>query len=285
MGGPHYDSTQERRIGRVVRDVIGARELLYDLVRKDLRVRYRYAVMGFLWAILEPLALALVLTFVFTIIFRDKIDATRSGQMHISLIILSGVVFWQFFANALNTAAVSLVNSQNLVEKVRFTREVVPLATLGYPLVNMLIAFVLLLVIQIALGVPPTLYALWVAPLLAIEFALTAGLALLLSALNVRFRDVSYLVSVGLIFGFYASPVFYELRLVTGGGAGLHPWAALLYQANPMAGLLTAFRDALLFGRAPAFAHWAWPALAAALFLVAGVVVFRRSAPTLSDHL
>jgi len=282
MSGYLYTSSSERQLRRVPRDLLRARELLLDLVWKDLRVRYRYALMGFLWAVLEPLALTLVLTFVFTYVFGDKVEVFRSGGAPPAVVILSGLVFWQFFANALNSAAVSLVNSQNLVQKVRFTREVVPLAALGYPLVNGAIGVVLLLVVQACFGVWPGWHALWAAPLFLVQFTLTAGLALLLSAANVRFRDVSYIVGVATVFGFYASPVFYRLPMVL--ESGLPGWARAVYLANPMAELLAAYRQALLENRAPDAWLWAWPVAAALLALAAGVVVFRRGAPTFSDH-
>ncbi len=282
MGGYFYTSTGQRRIGRVPRDILRSRELLLDLVWKDLRIRYRYALMGFLWAVLEPLALTLVLTFVFTYVFGNKADAFRSGATPVAIVILSGLVFWQFFSNALNSAAQSLVDGKNLVQKVRFTREIVPLAAMGYPLVNCVIGFILLLVIQAVFGAAPGWHAFWVLPLFLVQVILTAGLALLLSAANVRFRDVSYIVGVATVFGFYASPVFYRLSWVLDGG--LPPWARWLYLANPMAELLAAYRQALIENHCPDAWLWVWPVLAAVLALAAGVIVFRRSAPTFSDY-
>ena len=282
MGGYVYTSAEEHRVRRVPRDIIRSRELLADLVWKDLRVRYRYALMGFLWAVLEPLALTLVLTFVFTYVFGGKVDVFRADEVPPAVVILSGLVFWQFFAAALTSATQSLVSSQNLVQKVRFTREVVPLAAVGYPLVNCGIGFLLLLAIQVGyFRVMPGWHALWVAPLFLVQLALTAGLALLLSAANVRFRDVSYIVGVVTVFGFYASPVFYRLSWVL--ESDFPSWARGVYLANPMAELLAAYRQALLENQPPDPWLWGWPVIAAALALMAGLVVFRRSAPTFSD--
>lgn len=285
MSGHLYSSTHQRRIAPVFRELVRSRQLLLGLVWKDIRVRYRYTAIGFLWAILEPVALMLILTFVFSVVLADKAAFARpSGDTPYAVFLLCGLVFWQFFSNALNNATQSLLESANLVRKVRFTREIVPLAAMGYPLVNLLIGIALLLVLHLLLGGTLTWHALWLLPLLVVQLALAVGLGLLLSCGNVRYRDVGYMVSVALIFGFYASPVFYGLEFVTA-NKSIPAWVSVAYQANPMAGLITAYRDVMLHATNPAPALILWPALCAVLSVGVGLVVFRRAAPTLSDHL
>lgn len=279
-----YTSAGQRRVGALAPELIAARELLLALVWKDVRVRYRYAAAGFLWAVLQPVALMLVLSFVFTVVLRDKAAlAGAEGGAPYAVLLLCGLLFWQCFSESVSAATQSLLDNQSLIKKVRFTREVIPLAALGYPMVNLAIGLLVFTLVQAALGgrPQPTIAAL---PLVfAIQAALTAGLALLLSCGNLLYRDVGYMTGVALLFGFYASPVLYPAALVAD-AATLPEWAKTLYHANPMAGLITAYRDLLIHGALPDWRALAWPATAAAAALGAGCVVFRRCAPTLSDH-
>jgi len=280
-----YDSEAQRRFWRILPDLVRARELILDLVSKDLRARYRYALMGFLWALLEPVALMLVLTFVFGFVLggRGGIDQGLSGRQF-AVVLLCKLVFWQFTANAVAAAVRSLLDNQNLVKKVYFTREVVPLAALGYPLVNLGIGLVLLLAVHLAFGGALGASLMLVPVVFGIQFALTAGLALLLSCGNVLYRDIGYITGVALLFGFYASPVFYPVELVIN-AESIPAWGKLLYLANPMAGLLSAYRAIIVDAVLPAWWMVVWPGVCAALALFCGAWVFRRVAPDLSDHL
>ncbi len=285
MGGLTYCSDKQRQVRRVLPDLIRARELLFDLVWKDLRARYRYAVMGFLWALIEPLMFMLILAFVFSFVLADKASLAGGGGVRpFPVMLLSGLIFWQYFTAALSSATVSLVDGRNLVKKVHFTREIIPIAACCVPLVNLGIGFLLLLALHLVLGGALSLATLWFPVVFAIQFVLTVGLALLLSCGHVAFRDVGNTVAVGLMFGFYASPVFYPLDLVRH-AASQHSWVATAYMANPMAGLLTGYRQILFEQRFPDPGLLLWPACCAALVLLSGVVLFRRSAPTMADLL
>ncbi len=285
-----YHSSEQRRVIHLFRDLVRARELLRDLMTKDLRVRYRYAVMGFLWAIIEPLALMLVLTFIFTFVFAGRVSVA-AGERPYAVELLCGLIFWQFTATALTSATNSLIENQNLVKKVYFAREVVPIAATGYPVVNLAIGFVLLLVVHLLLGGSLSPALLWFLPVFALHYALVLGFALLFSCGNVLFRDIGYMVGVAIVFGFYASPVFYRLDFVMNPAhmpdwmAPYYPWLTKLYLANPMAELITAYRQVLFDHRFPDLWLLAWPALLAGMALVAGAFTFRRIGPTLSDHL
>lgn len=285
MGGLTYASDRQRQVWRVFPDLIRARELLFDLVWKDLRARYRYAVMGFLWAVIEPLMFMLILAFVFSFVLADKKAlAGGDGAAPFSVMMLCGLIFWQHFAAALTSATVSLVDGRNLVKKVHFTREVIPIAACCVPLVNLGIGFVLLLALHLLLGGTIGLTVLFIPILFCVQFVLTVGLGLLFSCGHVLFRDVGNTVAVGLMFGFYASPVFYPLELVRHAGT-LPAWVPTAYMANPMAGLLTCYRQILFEQRFPDAALLVWPTCCAGLALVAGLILFRRSAPTMADFL
>mgnify|MGYP006279930401 CR=1 FL=1 len=288
MSAFEYDSAEQRRILGVFRDLIRARELLRDLVWKDLRVRYRYAVLGFLWAVVEPLALMLVLTFIFTFVFQAKAKLLGADEARpYAVTLLCGLIFWQYLATAVSGATQSLVDNQNLVKKVHFAREAVPLAAVLFPLVNLGIGAAALAVLHLALGGGLDGELLWVPIVFAVQLALAAGLALLFSCGHVHFRDVGNMVAVALTFGFYASPVLYELDFVRAAALseGVPDWLATAYLANPMAGIIACYRGALFEELAFEPALLAWPTLCAALCLAAGGAVFRRAGPTLSDYL
>lgn len=279
-----YDSRRESDFCRLPRDLVRARELLWALVWKDLRVRYRYAVMGFLWAVIEPLAFTLILTFVFSFVLADRAAMARAdaGPPY-AVMLLCGLIFWQHFSVALATATTSVVVNGNLVKKVRFTREVIPIAACCMPLVQLGVGFLMLLAAHLALGGRIGLSLVYLPFIFGIQFVMTLGLVLFLSCGHVHYRDVGNLVSVFLLFGFYATPVFYPLELVR--SAGLPSWLHSAYMMNPMACLLTAYRQVLFEQRFPDTVLVAWPLGCAVIAALIGAWVFRRFSATMADYL
>ncbi len=289
MSSETYTNTHQGRLSRVLPDLLAHRQLLLDLIGKDLRVRYRYALMGVAWAIIEPLLMMLVLTFVFSYVFQIRFDGLM-GEADIrttALVILSGLLAWQFFSNSLSTATESLVDNRSLITKVHFPREVIPLASIGVALVNTVIGSILFVIIYTTLlGTLPPLAILLIPFLFLIQLAIVIGLSLLTACLNAQFRDISYMVNALLMFGFYASPVFYEPALVQARltERGLEHWYPLLF-ANPLCGLITAYREILFHHQLPSLNILAWPIICAVLVLGIGLKIFRHQSPTLADKL
>lgn len=279
-----YDSLEPDTPVRVLRDLVRARELLLDLVWKDLRARYRYAVMGFLWAVLEPLLFMTLLAVVFSFILGDRAALTGAGSRPYAVQLLCGLIFWQYFSGAVSAATHSLVDARHLVKKVRFPQEVIPLAACLVPLVNLAIGFALLGVTHVLFGGKFTAGYLIIPLIFSIELLLTLGLALWFSCGHALFRDVGNMVSVGLMFGFYASPVIYPADLVAK-TQHLPAWLAGLYWLNPMAGLLTAYRDLLFEGSISGMGLLVCPAACAVLIFLTGLAVFRKTAATIADSL
>ena len=289
MSKAFYTNAHQSQIHRLIPDLIRARQLLSDLIWKDIRVRYRYAAIGFAWAILEPLIMMLILTFVFSFVLQLRFDEIGGGggRGYDAVFILTGLLAWQFLATSLTSATTSLVDNQNLVTKVNFPREVIPLATIGVAIVNLAVGSLLLLVLYLLLvGGFPGLGLVWLVVVFLIQLAFVMGLALICSTFNASFRDVSYMVNAALLFGFYATPVFYQPGLVRDAltDHGLEAFYPI-YFLNPMAGLITGYRQALFDGRLPDLIYLAWPALCAAGVLALGIVVFRKRSPTLADQL
>jgi lipopolysaccharide transport system permease protein len=282
MSKPLYTDTQQRLIRRVIPELVRARELLIDLIWKDVRVRYRYALMGFVWAVLEPLLMTLILTFVFSLVFQAKVErlGIETGQGY-AVFILAALIPWQFLAASLTTSTRSLVDNSNLVQKVYFPREIIPLAAVGNALVNFFIGYLVLLVFFTALVGIPGFGALWLLAVFLIQLALVAGLALILSCAHVFFRDVGHIIDVAVLFGFYATPIFYPPEFVRDRFEALYPF----YMLNPMAGLVTAYRDLLWFNTLRQPSMLIVPLVSAVLALAVGTWLFRRNAPFLSDNL
>ncbi len=283
MEPAYYTNAQAGRLARVIPDLVRSRQLLFDLVAKDLKVRYRYALMGVLWAVLEPLFMMLVLTFVFSIVFKERMASfgIENGRAYAAFI-LAGLIPWQFFAAAVSSATTSLVDNRTLVQKVYFPREVVPLSAIGVAVVNFLIGAVLLLIVSAALtGKLPGENVVWIPLIFAIQFGFIVGLALIFSTLNAVFRDIAYMVEAGILFGFYATPILYPPELVQESFPRLY-W---LFMANPMASIVTAYRQAFLENQTPEPVYLVWSAVVAAAALGYGAWLFRKRAPMVVDTL
>jgi ABC-type polysaccharide/polyol phosphate export permease len=284
-----YTNAQQSQVLRVIPDLIESRALLRDLVWKELRARYRNAMMGLLWAVLQPVLMMLILTFVFgyLLVARGLVVGGSGGHPY-AVKLLCGLVPWLFLSAAVTSAAHSLVASQDLIKKVYFAREVIPLAAILNCVVNVVIGFLTLLVVMAILEGASAIGSgvLWVPLVFAIQFMLVIGLGLLCSALNVYYRDVGYLIDVALAFGFYATPILYDMpKNLSMFPAEWATWLYRLYLLNPMAHLVEAYRQALLENRFPDAGYLLWPLVLSAGILVLGVVVFRRSAPTFADYL
>jgi ABC-type polysaccharide/polyol phosphate export permease len=285
MSSAIYTSTQQRSFGRILPDLIANRGLLRDVVWKELRARYRNAMMGFLWAVLQPVLMMLILTFVFKYLLGDRLAAKGlPSESMTPEFLLCGIVAWQFLSMAMMSGTNSLIESGELIKKVHFPREIIPIAAVVNCLVNLVIGFVTLLVVLCALrGISALGVGLLYVPFLfMIQFAMAIGLALLLSALNVYYRDVAYMIDVMLAFGFYATPIFYPPSMVS---HRLGAVAFQIYMLNPMANLITAYREALLDNHFAEPLLWIRPLAFACVVVLAGAYVFRRNAPTFADYL
>jgi ABC-2 type transport system permease protein len=211
-------------------------ELLANLVRKDLKVKYKNSALGFAWSLANPLLYLAV----FSIVFSKFL--LRGGIPHFAVYLMSGLLVWNFFATGVMGATGAVTGSANLVKKVRFPRIVLPLASVGFAAVHFVLQLgvlfaVLVLLYREAFG--PQVWLLL--PALAVAAAFTVGMSLLASSLNVRFRDVEHLLEVALLAWFWLTPIVYPLALVREQLKGLF-W---LYMANPMATIVAAMQRAI----------------------------------------
>jgi len=254
---------------RYWRDVWEYRELLFTLAGRDISVRYKQTVLGVAWAVLQPLTAVVLMTFVFGKLAGLKPDHGTSY----AAMVLAGMLPWQLFSNVLSSCGQSMVSNANLISKVYFPRVVVPLAALSVALVDFGVMAVLFVPILLWQGA--SVGASWlVLPLLTALAGLAAlGPALLITALNVKYRDFRFLVPFMIQMGMYISPVAYSSSLVRD---KLGPGAAHLYALNPLVPVIDGFRWALGAGNPPPWTEVAVSCTVVAVLLAIGLTYFRK---------
>lgn len=247
------------------------RELLYFLVWRDIKVRYKQTVLGIAWVVLQPSFITLAFS-----VFLGRLARIPSDGIPYPLFAFCGLLPWQLFVHALANSGNSLIANERLITKVYFPRLVVPLSAALSGLVDFVFSFVVLAGLMVYYGVVPTV-ALWAVPgFVLMAVASAVGVGLWLSALNVEYRDVRYIIPFITQFWFFMSPVAYPSSLVP------QKWR-VLYGLNPMAGVVEGFRWALL-GRTEAPGQWMAVSVVVTLaLLIGGLYYFRRMERTFAD--
>ena len=222
-----------------LRELFRYRFLLYNLVIRDLKVRYKNSILGIFWSLLSPLLMMAVFSLVFTIWGRQDLR-------QYPVFFLVGLIPWNFFSGALMSGTLSITANQSLVKKVYFPREILPIAAILSQFVNFLIAFFLLIIFLYLFGLNLTIYAVWVPLIILTQLIFTLGLSLFLGAIHVFYRDVVMILDVVLLAGFFLTPIFYPLdfyeNVITIGG--LSP-ARVMRWLNPMASIVDGYRTVL----------------------------------------
>ena len=252
-------------------DLWRSRELLYFLIWRDVKVRYKQTAVGAAWAVIQPLLIMVVFT-----LFFGRVAGISSGDVPYPIFTYSALLPWQLFALGLTVAGTSLVVNERLITKVYFPRILVPTAAVLAGLLDFGIAFLLLIGMMLYFGIVPTLAVLTL-PLFVLLAVLTAlGLGYWLSALDVQYRDVRYTIPFLIQICLLATPVFYPSDLISG------RWQILL-ALNPMAGVVEGFRWAVLGQGGTPEPMVAISALVAVVVFVGGVLYFRRVERFMAD--
>jgi lipopolysaccharide transport system permease protein len=249
------------------------RDVAVQMAARDVKVRYRQTALGAAWAILQPVGTMVV----FTIFFGNLAGVPSDGESY-ALFTLAALVPWTFFANALLIGSESLVSNSGLVSKIYFPRIFIPAGVIAAGLVDLAIAFCILMVIVVVSGTTPDAALLAVPALVAMAVAAALGVASALAAVNVRYRDVKYMVPFAVQLWLFATPVAYPSTLLSA------PWRTLS-ALNPMVGVVEGFRWAVLATGRPPWSLMAVSAASAALLLVAGLAYFDRVERRFADVL
>lgn len=257
--------------GRLL-DLRSYRELVRNLVIRDLKVRYRNSIFGFAWSLLNPLFLMVVLSVVFTVAFER---ATPVGNFPAFLIV--GLIAWNFTSTSLSRAVNSVLENKQLVNKVFFPREVIPASVVLANFVHFVLAIPVLVVILLVLGVMPTPTILLLPPVMLIHLVLVLGIALFVSCVNVFYRDMGVAMEVLLQAWFFATPIIYHHWI-------LPVWLQKPFMANPLAAIITAYRDILLLGQFPDRNFTLGALVSSTLIFVIGYAVYTRYAPRFAEE-
>ncbi len=235
--------------------------ILRSLVSKDFKLKYRRSALGVLWSVLNPLLMMIVLTAVFSTVFRFQIE-------NFALYLILGQTLFGLMSDATSGAMSSIIDSSSLIKKIRINKILFPLEKVAFALVNFVISLIAVVAVMVFFQVVPTLNLLFLPLLLLYVFAFSLGLGLLIAALSVFFRDVMHLWSVVLTAWTYATPLFYPIEI-------LPDFLAPLMQFNPMYHYVTYFREIALWGMTPSLEQNLICIGFAAAALVLGYVVFR----------
>ena len=255
-----------------LRDLWVYRELVFFMIWRDIKVRYKQTLLGAAWAVIQPVMTMLVFNFLFGTVAKVPTDG-----IPYPIFSYTALLPWGLFVTALNQASRSLTSNNNMITKVYFPRLVLPVASVLAGLVDFAIAFVILIGMMWYFEVTPTLSVIWTLPLFLILAILTAlGVALWLSAINVKYRDVNYALPFLTQFWLFITPVAYSAKVIS------EKWQ-LVYSLNPMAGVVNGFRWALLgAGDGPDAALWVSVAISLVV-LMSGLFYFRNMERTFAD--
>jgi lipopolysaccharide transport system permease protein len=262
---------RRKQMSAYVSELIKARELLFTWTLRDFKVRYSQSVLGAAWAIVQPLSLMVVYSVIFSVFVRVPTDG-----IPYPVFAYTALLPWTFFANSLSFAIPSLVNNMNLVGKIYFPREILPLSAIIVCMVDFLIAssiFVLMLLFyRVAVGPVILLIPL----VLLIQVILTFGISLLASAVNVFYRDVRFVIPLTLQIWMYLSPIIYPVNLVP---ERFRPF----YFLNPMAVLIDTYRRTILLNRMPDWPYLGLAALLSSLLTIVAYRYFKRAEREFAD--
>lgn len=255
-------------------DFFLSHELLYYLTWRDIVVRYKQTVVGILWAVLRPFLTMLV----FTVVFSFLVRVSGPDGVPYSLLVLSGLTPWLFFATALSAISVSLIANSSIITKIYFPRIIIPLASLLANLVDFVVSLLLLLGLLLWYSYVPPWYIVALVPLTMLLILFVFGLGTWFAALTVRYRDFMQLVPFFLLLGMYISPVAYPIDLVP------EKWM-VLYSCNPMVGIIQGFRWAILGNIPFPQLQLAISGAATLLILYIGLTYFRATEQTFADSI
>ena len=250
-----------------LKELYDYREMIISLVRKDLRGRYKSSVLGFLWTFINPLCQIIVYTLVFSQIFRMGIE-----KYYLFLTVV--MIPWVFFSSSVSGGSMSVVNQQDLVKKIYFPREVLPISFVTSCFVNMLLSFIVVFIVVAVSGIGFNPVALLFLPLIMlIEYILALGITMVTSACTVYLRDLEHIIGVLMMAWIYLTPVMYDISYVTENAPAK---LVSIFYLNPMTSIAIAYRDILYYKRIPQLQHLLVAVVVGVVFLVAGSIIFAK---------
>ena len=257
---------------RRIKDIYEYRDMIYSLVKRELRGRYQKSVLGMLWTFLNPLCQIIVYTFVFSVIFENNME-----NYYIYLTV--GTIPWTFFSEALGQGAGSIVSNADMTKKIYFPREVLTIASVTAKLVNMLLSFVIVFFVLFVsgVGVNPAVLV-WLLTVIFAEYLAALGFTLFFASITVYLRDMEYIVGVLLMAWIWATPIMYTLD-------GRSPAVVSLLYVNPMTSIIVAFHDILYYKVMPSVSSIGIAIQIGIVLLIVGELVFAHLEGNFAEEL
>ena len=256
---------------KIIKDLYDYREMLYNLVRKDLKARYKGSFLGFLWTFLNPLLQLVVYTIVFSTIMKVNID-----KFYIYLFV--GLIPWIFFTTCIQTGAVSIMMHKDLIKKIYFPRIILPISTVNSAFMNMLYSMIVVIATLFISGIGISKYILLLPVAMVMQYILVLGMVFIFSALNVYFRDLEYILNIIIMVWFYLTPIVYSIDMIPN-------YARKWFYLNPMTNIIAFYRDILYYKRMPSFSSFIWILLYGTVMIVVGYFVFEKLQKNFAEEL
>lgn len=267
-----------------LKNIIRHRGLLLSLAVKDIKVQYRRPLFGFLWSFFLPLFTVLIFQVVFSFILRVPVD-----RYPFFIYLMTALFPWRFFQASISRATSSIVDNRHLLDEASFPRKLIPLSVVLAELINFIPSLAVIIIFLFCLKIIPPLYIIFLPLFIFIHVFFTAGISLIVSSLEVKTRDMRYIVELALTALFYLSPVFYPLSMVT--DHFKEPFLSI-YLANPLVGFLNLYRAALLPGfietlpdKVTLWNTFIGPLAWTIFFVALGFFMFSKREKTFSDYL
>lgn len=259
-----------------IKNIFKWHELLWQMVGREVKSRYKQSILGYFWVILNPLAQMLVMSFAFSVILR--VPTNSSSNIPYSVFLFVALLPWNLFANSLSSASGSLVGSASLITKVYFPRTILVISTIIAKIVDFLFAMIVLVIYMIAYHIPINLNIMWIIPIFLIQQIFTLGLSLFFAASNLLYRDIQYLLSLILTLWLYLTPVIYPANIVP-------ERYKIFFQLNPMAVIINAYRQTVLGGGTPNYTSLSIAFVVSLLTLLAGFSYFKSREKIFADNI
>lgn len=248
---------------KTIKELYAYREMIFSLVRRDLRGRYKGSVLGFLWTFINPLLQLGVYTMVFSVIMKTGIDKFY-------LFLFVALVPWIFFSTSITGGAGCILAQQDMVKKIYFPREVLPIAYVSGAFVNMIFCFIVIFLVVILSGTGVNFVALLYLPLIMlVEYLLALGMAMMSSVLTVYFRDLEYILGIISMAWMYLTPIMYPIENVP-------DEFVAIFQLNPMTPIIVAYRDILYYKQIPQISTLIHAFLLGIIILIVGSILFSK---------
>lgn len=245
-----------------LKEIYDYREMMYNLVKKDLRTRYKGSFLGFLWTFVNPLLQLIIYTIVFSTIMRVNVE-----QFYIYLFV--ALIPWIFFTSAVQGGATSILSGKDLIKKIYFPRLIIPISVVNAAFMNMIFSMVIVFSALIISGIGLSKYIFLLPIIMLLEYLLALGLAFIFSALNVFFRDLEHILGIVIMGWFYLTPIVYTVDMIPEKYLGI-------FYLNPMTSIIMAYRDILYYKQMPHFDILGQIFLWSVGFVVIGYLIFQN---------